>query len=545
MYLYKCIAFLRRICKMKRMKMIAMALIAVLTMSMLLAGCGGSAPAEEGEVEESGDNKTLVIAIQDEVEGCDVQQVGWTNMVHELISEPIVSISSDLSTVNPGVCESFEANDKYMEFKLPEGLKFSNGDPLDAEALKKSTERFMEKSEYAGDLDSVKDIEVVDDLTVRYNLTGPAPYMWCSLGSIFNGIVDVDYAEEVGDEEFNRKPVTFGMFYVDEWEQGSQITLKKNENFKTNNPEVKNSGVANFDTVIVRFIPDEFTRVSELTDGDVDIIYNVPTTSMADLEANDTVSVYDYLQPGVSYLNLQTGSGILQDIKVREALSYAVNRDELVENLDGVVLPAYGFISAAQAGFSQEEEDKLAKELAYDPEKAKSLLKEAGWEDKDGDGIVEKDGNPLSFEMMIPSDRASLKASGSVLQNQFKAVGVDAQIREYEADYIKQEMKDDNFDMGSRNYEWADADILYYVFTEASGYPWDVKEITDSLVTARQENDAKKRVEDYEKSSELLKEQYKGIALFADKYIIAAKSNIEGLAVTNDGRSWYSDVTKG
>ena len=529
---------------MKRMKLIAMALIAVLTMSMLLAGCGGKAPAENGGGEGGGDSKTLVIAIQDEIEGCDVQQVGWTNMVHELISEPIVSISSDLSKVNPGVCESFEANDKYMEFKLPEGLKFSNGDPLDAEALKKSTERFMKISEYAGDLDSVKDIEVVDDLTVRYNLTGPAPYMWCSLGSIFNGIVDVDYAEEVGDEEFNRKPVTFGMFYVDEWEQGSQITLKKNENFKTNNPEVQNSGVANFDTVVIRFIPDEFTRVSELTDGDVDVIYNVPTTSMADLKSNDAVSVYDYLQPGVSYLNLQTEKGLLKDVKVRQALSYAVNRDELVENLDGVVLPAYGFISAAQAGFSQAEEDKLAKELAYDPDKAKALLEEAGWKDSDGDGIVEKDGKPLSFEMLLPSDRASLKASGSVLQNQFKAVGVDAQIREYEADYIKQQMKEDKFDMGSRNFEWADADILYYVFTEASGYPWDVKEVTDALVKARQENDAEKRVEDYVKSSELLKDQYKGIALFADKYIIAAKSNIKGLIVTTDGRSWYSDVTK-
>ena len=528
---------------MKRMKLIAMALIAVLTMSMLLAGCSGSAPSDGGETGGEEGEKTLVIAIQDEVEGCDVQQVGWTNMVHELISEPIVSISSDLSTVNPGVCESFEANDEYMEFKLPEGLKFSNGDPLDAEALKKSTERFMEKSEYAGDLDSVKDIEVVDDLTVRYNLTGPAPYMWCSLGSIFNGIVDVDYAEEVGDEEFNRKPVTFGMFYVDEWEQGSQITLKKNEYFQTNNPEVDNKGIASFDTIIVRFIPDEFTRVSELTDGDVDVIYNVPTTSMADLEANDDVAVFDYLQPGVSYLNLQTGKGILQDIKVREALSYAVNRDELVQNLDGVVLPAYGFISAAQAGFSQAEEDKLAGELKYDPDKAKALLEEAGWKDEDGDGIVEKDGEKLSFEMLLPSDRASLKASGSVLQSQFKAIGVDAQIREYEADYIKQQMKDDEFDMGSRNYEWADADILYYVFTEASGYPWDVPEITDALVKARQENDAQKRVEDYEEASELLKEQYKGIALFADKYIIAAKNKVKGLKVTTDGRSWYSDVT--
>ncbi len=532
---------------MKRMKLAVMVLIAALTMSLALTGCGGSAPADGGEApaaEETGDSSTLVIAIQDEVEGCDVQQVGWTNIVHELISEPIVTVSKDLSTVNPGVCESFEANDKYMEFKLPEGLKFSNGDPLDAEALKKSTERFMEKSEYAGDLDSVKDIEVVDDLTVRYNLTGPAPYMWCSLGSIFNGVVDVNYAEEVGDEEFNRKPVTFGMFYVDEWEQGSQITLKKNENFKTNNPEVQNSGIASFDTVIVRFIPDEFTRVSELTDGDVDIIYNVPTTSMADLEANDAVTVYDYLQPGVSYLNLQTEKGILADAKVREALSFAVNRDELVENLDGVVSPAYGFLSAAQAGFSQEEEDKLAGELAYDPEKAKALLEEAGWKDADGDGVVEKDGTPLSFEMLLPSDRASLKASGSVLQAQFKAVGVDAQIREFEADYIKQQMKDDKYDMGSRNYEWADADILYYVFTEASGYPWNVPEITDAFVKARQENDAEKRVEAYAEASELLKEQYKGIALFADKYIIAAKSNVKGLTVTTDGSRRPSGLRK-
>ena len=98
--------------------------------------------------------------------------------------------------------------------------------------------------------------------------------------------------------------------------------------------------------------------------------------------------------------------------------------------------------------------------------------------------------------------------------------------------------------MGSRNYEWADADILYYVFTEASGYPWDVPEITDALVEARQENDTEKRVKAYEKASELLADEYKGIPLFADNYIIATKSNVKGLTVTNDGRSWYSDVTK-
>ena len=539
---------------MKRISAIILALIMCLGMALSMTACSGgsSAPAASsgsgsGSAASSaaaGDGGTLVIAIQDEVEGLDVQQIGWTNMVHELIYEPLVVFSEDLSEILPSVAESYTVTDEYIEFVLPADAKFSNGDPLNAEALKASTERYLQVSEYASDLDAVESVEVVNDTTVRYNLTGPAPYMWCSLGSIYNGILDINYLDQVGDEEFNRKPVSIGPFYVEEWEQGSQVVLKRNEYFHTNNPHVKNSGIMNFDTVIVRFIPDEFTRVSELESGDVDIIYDVPTTSLADLEANPDVSVYTYLQPGCSYLNLQTGKGLLADQAVREALTYAVNRDELVDNLDGVVTPLYGFISAAQAGYSAEEEAKLAQKFAYDPEKAKQILKDAGWEDTDGDGIVEKDGTPLSFEMLLPSDRASLKASGSVLQSQFKAIGVDAQIREYEAAYIKQLMKDDDFDMGSRNFEWADADILFYVFTKDSGYPWDVPEVTDALVVAREENDVNARVKAYEKASELLAEQYKGIALFADNHIIASKANIKGMIVTADGRTWYCDTTK-
>lgn len=524
---------------MKKIIVTILSLVMILSMSFALSSCGGLSGGSADS-----DPSTLVIAIQDEVEGCDVQQVGWTNMVHELLYEPLVVFNEDLTSIDPALCESYDITDDYIEFVLPADAKFSNGDPLDAEALKASVDRYLATSEYAGDLDAVESVEVVNDTTVRYNLSGPAPYMWCSIGSIFGGVVDVNYAKEVGDEEFNRKPVSYGMFYVDEWEQGSQITLKKNENFKTNNPNVKNSGIANFDTVVIRFIPDEFTRVSELESGNVDVIYNVPTTSLSDLESNPDVNVYSYIQPGVSYLNLQTGKGVLEDAKVREALTYAVDRDELAEALDGVVTPIYGFISAAQAGYSADKEAELAKEFKFDPDKAKSLLEEAGWKDSDGDGLVDKNGENLSFEMLLPSDRASLKASGSVLQSQFAAVGVDAQIREYEADYIKQLMKDDDYVVGSRNYEWADADILYYVFTEESGYPWDVPAVTDALVKARQENDTEKRVKDYEEVSDLLAKEYKGIALFADNYIIATKSNIEGLTITTDGRSWYSDVVK-
>ena len=189
------------------------------------------------------------------------------------------------------------------------------------------------------------------------------------------------------------------------------------------------------------------------------------------------------------------------------------------------------------------KEQELAQKLAYDPDLAKSILAEAGWTDSNGDGILDKNGENLSFELLIPSDRAAMKAAGPVIQNQFAAIGVDAQIREYEGSYIKQLMKEDDYVMGGRNYVWNDADILYYVFTAASGYPWDDPAVTAAFEAARVENDVTARVAAYEKAQDLLVDQYKAISVFADNYCVASKNSIKGLVVTNDGRSWFNDVT--
>lgn len=537
---------------MKTTRLAALALALGLT----LTACGGGsnpAPSQNPGSGDSGsagsvkENSVLTIAIQDEVEGCDIQQIGWENVVQALIYEPLVVFSPDLSEVQPAFAESYVVAEdgSYIEFVLPTDAKFSNGDVCDAEAVKASVERFLAISEYAGDLDAVESVEVVDAQTIRYNLSGPAPYMWASLTSTYGGVNNVAVAETMSDDAFNRQPVTNGPFYVEEWVQGSQVVLKRNEYYQTSNPNVANKGILAFDTIVVRFIPDEFTRVSELESGDVDIIYDVPSASIADLESNPDLTTYRYNQAGVSYLNMQTGKGPTADSKVRQALTLAVNRDEIVLALDGVVTPTYGFISEAQAGYSAGKEAELSQKLSYDPEKAKALLAEAGWTDTNGDGFVDKDGQNLSFEMLVASDRASIKAAAPVLQVQFNAIGVDAQIREYEGSYIKQLMREDNFVMGGRNYVWNDADILYYVFTAESGYPWDDPALTDALVVARTENDTAARVKAYETVQDILVDDYKAISLFADNYCVAAKKDIQGLVVTNDGRSWYNDVTRG
>ncbi|MBE7004684.1 MAG: ABC transporter substrate-binding protein [Ruminococcaceae bacterium] len=533
-----------------------------LMLCLLLAACGGGGkpggttpetpetpetPGTSGTTAAGAlrpDADTLVIAIADEVEGLDVQQISWANFVHDLIYEPLVVYSTDLSRIDPAFAESYTATDDYLEFVLPEGARFSNGDPLDAEAVKASFERFLTTSEMAEDLEPVTSIRVMDERTVRFELSSPAPYLWSTLGVMFGGVVDTKVAEEIGEWEFNRKPVTNGTYYVDEWVPGSHITLKRNEYFSTHTPDLTNGGVSHIGTVVVRFIPDGQARVDALLNGDVDIILNVPPASLPALKAASGVRLYDCSLTGVSYLNLQTEKGLLSDVRVRQALTYAVDRDAINAALGGIVAPTYGLLSDSQFGHSEREEAKLAQELAYDPARAKALLAEAGWTDPDGDGILNKGATRLTLEMMIPSDNSTFQAAGPILKEQFAAVGVDAQIVEYEADYIKELMRADEYEIGSRTYEWMDAIILSWAFTKQAGYQWEDPELTELLDAASVETDTDARVRAYELASDRLASDFKAISLYSDGIFIAASDKIEGFVVCDDGRAWVNDVVR-
>ena len=125
-----------------------------------------------------------------------------------------------------------------------------------------------------------------------------------------------------------------------------------------------------------------------------------------------------------------------------------------------------------------------------------------------------------------------------------KQVGIDVEIREYEGPYIKQLMRENNYQAASRNFEWVDADILYYVFTEASGYPWHDATVTEKLEEARYITDPVERVKKYEEFHDAIFAQMPAVSLFADVNCIATRSNIKGFKITNDGRSLFGDTVK-
>ena len=509
--------------------------LAALGGAAALTGCGS-----DGAGSSAG---TLTIGIADEPEGLDIQQIGWDNYVHWLLYEPLLAYSDDLSKIEPCFAEKFEVSDdgKTYTITLPKDAKFSNGDTLDANAYKASFDRYIKVSEFGSDYDDVESFEVVDDQTLVMHLKQAAPYLMTPLSTTFSAAVDTKVADEMEKDEFNREPVANGPYVIDSWEQGSQVTLKKNENYVTNNPFVENKGPWAFDTIVVRFIPDDFTRVSEVESGNADIVFDVPASSVSELEANDDIELYEYAQSGASYIYLNTDEGVLTDPKVREAFALAVDRDEIAKALDDRVTPLYGFISEAQPCYSADEEASLAKKLGHDPDKAKSLLEGAGWK-ANSDGVMTKGGAKLSVELLVSGNRPTLKDAGPVLQKQLQAVGFDAKITEQDSSYIKTKVKDGDFSAACRNYVWLDPDILYSVFTPASGYPWEDKKVTELLEKGRQTSDDTERTKVYAEFQEHMATLFKGIALFSDKYVIAGKKNVEGMKVSKDGRVRLHDA---
>ncbi|HHY04488.1 MAG TPA: hypothetical protein GX534_04820 [Thermoanaerobacterales bacterium] len=516
-------------------------IILVLTAAFLVTGCGGGGNSQSGKE----DGNTLVIAIPEEIEGTDISQINWENIVHTLMYEPLVSFDLQLKEVLPAAASSYEILDggKQIKFTIPEDACFANGDPLTAEDIKLALERHKEISPYAEDLEPVKEIVVEDPQTLIFKMDSPAAFLWPVLTSVYSGIADAKKAEELGKEAFNRQAVGNGPYLVEEWVQGSHITLVKNPKYKTNNPVVENKGAAKIDKIIVRFIPENFTRISELKSGNTDIVVNVPIETLEELKKNQDIELYEYMQTGVDYLSINTEVEPLNDVRVRKAIAMAIDKDELNQVLKGTVVPRYGLLSQAQLCYDEKAEEEFKKQYGYNVEKAKQLLEEAGYK-ANSEGIMEKDGKPLSITLMVALDSPFMKQAAPIMQAQLQKAGINLELREYEIKYIKQMMYDHTYEMATRYYWWSDPDILYYIFHSEAGYPWSNPEVDKLIEEARYIMDMDERTAKYNEIQSKILDEMPGIPLFSEYQYLAARKNVKGLQVGVDGKVYINDVTK-
>ena len=281
--------------------------------------------------------------------------------------------------VVPEIAESWEQPDAttYV-FKLRRGIRFHNGEPLTADDVVFTFERILrddgldgQPSPRKGLVEPLERIEKVDDYTVRMKLARPSPAFLQLL--VHTQIVPKDYVEQVGSVGLARRPVGAGPFKFAGGSLDGEIVLERFDGYYGGSPDLPPVGPAKLRRVIFRMMPEPATRIAALKNGEVHIIQEVPPDMVGELEKDANLQVK--VTQGTRLYMIELNNRKLSDPRVRQALNYAVNWDELLQELYRG--HAHRVATAMlPSGFGH---DESLRPYPYDPDRARQLLREAGY----------------------------------------------------------------------------------------------------------------------------------------------------------------------
>jgi len=313
----------------------------------------------------------------------------------KLIFEPLFTINPKME-IESLLVESWKASGDHRTwtFVLKKGIKFHDGTPLNAEAVKFSLEKHMIGSQ--GRMLKVIDaIEAVDENTVVLKLKESFPILLTVLCDHAVGMVS---PKAFASEGWGSKVlVGTGPLMFKRWISGDRVILEKNPDYKHGPSFITNKGPAYVDEWIIRFIPEPATLIAELTEGNVDLTKYVTERDVQKVKDNPKTEVF--MTPSTSAIflaiNCSSKNKPFDDVRIRRALAHCINADVVLKAaMSGIGDPLYTPISPSLMGFWKGSETIGKTNTKYDLDLAKKLLDEAGW--KVGrDGVRVKDGQPL------------------------------------------------------------------------------------------------------------------------------------------------------
>lgn len=293
-----------------------------------------------------------------------------------LINEPLMIIDYDLDLI-PGLATDWEISDDAMriDMELREGVQWHHGREFVAEDVKYTYEWVLDEENPAANQDlyqAIEEIEIIDDYNVVFHLNEPYTFLVNNMARI--GVVPYDYHEEVGHEEFQQEPVGTGPYVHDEWEDDDYHILTAFEDYWGGEP--------NFAEVEFRPIPEDSSRLLAFEAGEIDMYQGgVVPEELERLEDDPDVEVYRTPGTGYDYLGLnqetEQNPEAIQDLNFRKAVSYAINREGIVEHVQqGIGSPGKSQITPDMAHFNDEIDYP-----EYDPERAREYFEESDVEE--------------------------------------------------------------------------------------------------------------------------------------------------------------------
>lgn len=396
-------------------------------------------------------------------------------MVVQLISGSLIVYSQWDNSYPPYLAESYTVSDDGLvyEFTLKEDVKFHNGDSLTAHDWVYTLDQVMDPESVHSTRASFDGLlerwEAIDDYTVRLTLSRPSYFFLWHLADI--NPVSQALVEELGDQMAS-KPVGAGPYMIEEWVENDHITLVRNPDFDWGTEDWTNEGPWYFDRIILRIITDDVTRTAGMETGEIDL-GRIAVRDVERFEDLGTFDINEFLYQGIGQLIVFNSSKPpVDDVRVRQAIAYGIDRQAIID----VVLEGKGEIPHS---FTTEESEGYwpgIEELdyTYDPTKARELLAEAGYEDSDGDGIVDRDGQPLEV-VYLTRPMTLWTNTAQVIQAQLLDIGIKLNIEQLEAGSQIGRMIGGDFDLGALSK----SSLLtsYYGLRSDSAYPmWHLPE---------------------------------------------------------------------
>lgn len=339
---------------------------------------------------------------------------------------------NNLSTVFDELATNYTWKDNQtLEVTLRQGVKFQNGDEMTANDVVFTFERIITANaiDYPnphtaarkGLIAPLDSIEKTGDYTVVMHFSTPFPIAMQML--VHQQILPKAYFQKVGTQGFIAAPIGTGPFQFVSADPGyTQVVMKRYAGYWGGSPDLPPVGTACVDTAVFRVIPEASSRVAALLAGEVDIIQAVPADLVSTLEQVPGIQVKTAPGSDIYWMDLNVKQAPFDDVRVRQALNYAIDKDLIISSI-------YGGKAVAMPGALSPYNNFVDKDLQpypYDTAKAKALLTAAGWTDSNGDGILDKNGKTLSFTIDTESDYRDISEA---VANQLRAIGIDASVR--------------------------------------------------------------------------------------------------------------------
>jgi len=532
----------------------------VLALVFSVAACGGQ--EEPGPEGQTGETETppepegpavggdLIIGRASEGDTLDPHRTlaGASHAVFSQILDTLVIVDTDL-TFKPGLAKEWEISEDGLvyTFFLREDVKFHDGTPFNADAVKFTFDRIMDETEVApakDQLGPIVSVDVVDEYTIRFTHSEPfAPFMY-NLSVAYLGIISPAAVEEWG-EDFGQHPVGTGPFVFEEWIPGDHITLVRNPDYVQLYPYAENPGAPYVERLIFKTIQEEQTLVAALETGEINLV-TPPASEVQRLQDSPEFEVL-FTEGGTSfyYLEFTWKNWPFDDIKVRKAAAYALNRSDFVTAAwEGMCTEIKTPLPPGIMGFSEEAGEEFGYE--HDLQKAKDLLAEAGWVDTNGDGIVEKDGEDFSIVHYTWEDPRLQKAA-QLLQNQLGKIGIDVKIESMEIGTLFAKQPEQKYQSLIMGWGWAEPTLLTMMFADWRNmgiYDVDVDNppLAELLHKADTTPQIEKRLSYIEQAQEIMLKDALTIPICSPKSYVAFPSTVQGFKFGPYGRWFYGDA---